>query len=133
MEVTSVNTLPTKCPLCGGEIAVTRLHCRDCDTTFEGRFAGGPFSNLTPEQLDFVETFVRCEGKLTRMESELNLSYPTIRNRLHEIIRSMGYEPGGEELAPGLSESERQSILEELDAGRIDAETAMRLLQERGG
>lgn len=128
-----MNTLPTNCPLCGGEIAITRLHCRDCDTTFEGRFVGGPFSNLTPEQLDFVEIFVRCEGKLTRMESELNLSYPTIRNRLHEIIRSMGYEPGGEELPTGLSESERQSILEELDAGRIDAETAMRLLQERGG
>ena len=128
-----MNVLPTRCPLCGGEITVTRIHCRECDTTFEGRFSGGPFSQLTSEQLDFVETFIRCEGKITRMEDEIGLSYPTIRNRLHEIIRALGYEPGGGEEPSGLSEDERQGILEDLDAGRITAENAMRLLQERGG
>ena len=46
-------------------------------------------SQLTPEQLKFVETFVRCEGKITRMEVEIGLSYPTIRNRLLEVIRSL--------------------------------------------
>jgi len=61
-----MNTLPTKCPLCGGEITVTRIYCRDCDTTIEGRFEGGPFSQLTQEQLEFVETFIRHEGKITR-------------------------------------------------------------------
>lgn len=127
-----MNVLPTRCPLCGGEITVTRLHCLECDTTFEGRFSGGPFSQLTSEQLGFVETFIRCEGKITRMEDEIGLSYPTIRNRLQEIIRALGYEPGGDEPA-GLSEEERQGILEDLDAGRITAEKAMRLLQERGG
>ena len=124
-----MNTLPTRCPLCGGEVTVTRIYCRDCDTTIEGRFSGGPFSQLTPEQLGFVETFVRCEGKITRMEIELGLSYPTIRNRLLEVIRALGYEPGGEEPA-GLSDGERQRILEDLDQGRISAEEAMHLLQE---
>mgnify|MGYP001104981319 FL=1 len=124
-----MNTLPTRCPLCGGEVTVTRIYCRDCDTTIEGRFSGGPFSQLTPEQLGFIETFVRCEGKITRMEIELGLSYPTIRNRLLEVIRALGYEPGGEETAR-LSEAERQRILEDLDQGRISAEEAMRLLQE---
>ncbi|MBN1145933.1 MAG: DUF2089 domain-containing protein [Anaerolineales bacterium] len=121
--------IPSKCPLCGGEILVTRLYCRDCDTTIEGRFAGAPFSQLTTEQMLFIETFVRCEGKITRMEDEIGLSYPTIRNRLHEVIRALGYEPGsGDER--GLSEEERQRILEDLDAGRISAEEAMRLLKE---
>jgi hypothetical protein len=124
-----MNTLPTKCPLCGGEVTVTRIYCRECDTTLEGRFAGGPFSGLTPEQLAFIETFVRCEGKITRMEVELGLSYPTIRNRLHEVIRALGYEPGGEEPG-GITDAERQKILEDLDQGRITAEEAMRLLQE---
>ena len=124
-----MNTLPNKCPICGGEVTVTRIYCRECDTTIEGRFQSGPFSQLTPEQLDFVETFVRCEGKITRMEEELELSYPTIRNRLHEIIRALGYEPGGEEPF-GISDEERQRILEDLDAGNISAEEAMRLLQE---
>ncbi len=124
-----MNTLPTRCPLCSGEISVTRLYCRDCDTTIEGRFGSGPFSQLSAEQLEFVEIFVRCEGKITRMESEINLSYPTIRNRLHEIIRALGYEPGGEEPV-GLTDEERQRILEDLDKGAISAEEAMRLIKE---
>jgi hypothetical protein len=125
-----MNTLPTKCPLCGGEITVTRIYCRDCDTTIEGRFEGGPFSQLTKEQLEFAETFIRHEGKITRMEGELGLSYPTIRNRLHEVIRALGYEPGGGDEPGGLSNDERQRILEDLDKGVISAEKAMLLLQE---
>jgi len=128
-----MHTLPTRCPLCGGEIAITRLHCRDCDTTFEGRFYYRPFSQLTPEQLEFLEVFVRCEGKITRMEDEIGLSYPTIRNRLHEIIRAMGYEPGSAEEVSMLTEEQRKRILEDLDAGRITAEEAMRLLSEAEG
>jgi len=126
-----MNQIPSRCPLCGGELAVTRIYCRDCDTTIEGRFSSGPFSELTPEQLNFLVTFVRCEGKISRMEDEIGLSYPTIRNRLQEVIRALGYEPGGsDEPAPLISEQERQRILEDLDAGRIGAEEAMRKLRE---
>ena len=125
--------LPTKCPICGGEITVTRIHCRECESTIEGRFDTGFFSQLTQEQLEFLEVFIRCEGKFTRMESELDLSYPTIRNRLYEIIRALGYEPGSGEEPGGLTDDERKSILEDLDKGLISAEKAMLLLQERGG
>ena len=124
-----MNKLPTKCPLCSGEVTVTRIYCRDCDTTIEGRFQGGPFSQLNGEQLEFVETFVRCEGRINRMEGELGLSYPTIRNRLLEVIRALGYEPGGEE-PTGVSEEKRQQILEDLEQGRISYQDAMRLLKE---
>lgn len=125
-----MNIVPTRCPICGGEVTITRLYCRDCDTTIEGRFTNGPFSQLTPEQLSFVETFVRCEGKISRMEDEIGLSYPTIRGRLHEIIRALGYEPGASEEPGGLSEADRQRILEDLDKGLISAEKAMGLLKE---
>lgn len=125
-----MNRLPTRCPLCNGELSVTRIYCHDCDTTIEGRFTTGAFSQLNQEQLAFVELFVRCEGKISRMESEINLSYPTIRNRLHEIIRAMGYEPGGGDETPGMSDQERQRILEDLDKGVISAEKAMQMLQE---
>jgi hypothetical protein len=108
---------------------VTRIHCRECDATIEGRFTPGPLSKLSNEQLQFVETFVRYEGKITHMEDEMGLSYPTLRNRLHEVIRALGYEPGGEEPAR-LSEEERRSILEELDQRRITPEEAMRRLHE---
>lgn len=121
--------LPSNCPLCGGEITVSKIYCRDCDSTIEGRFSTGVFYQLTLEQMAFVETFIRCEGKITRMEAELGLSYPTIRNRLHEVIRALGYEPGEGE-PPGMSEQERRKILESLEKGEISYEDAMRMLEE---
>ena len=123
-----MKTALSKCPVCGGELSVTRLHCDTCDTAIEGRFANNVFVGLTTEQLDFIETFVRCEGKITRMEDEMALSYPTIRNRLQEVIRALGFEPGREE-SPEVSEERRRGILEDLNSGKISAEDAMRLLR----
>ena len=125
-----MHPVPGKCPVCGEDLAVTRLHCRACDSALEGHFGLGRFYQLSPEQLHFVETFIRCEGKISRMEDEIGLSYPTIRNRLQEVIRALGYEPGGNEETTRLSEQERQRILEDLDKGLISAEKAMHMLKE---
>ena len=122
-----MKTALSKCPVCDGELTVTRLHCDTCDTAIEGRFPNGVFAGLTPEQLDFVETFVRVEGRMNRMADEMGVSYPTLRNRLHEVIRALGYDPGKEDAAD-VSEDKRRSVLEELDSGKISAEDAMRLL-----
>ncbi len=121
-----------RCPVCGGELSVTRLYCNQCDTTIEGHFHPkvSPFDQLTPEQLQFVLSFVRCEGRFTRLEQEMGLSYPTLRNRLNEILKVMGYEPGaGEETPVRLSADERRKVLEDLDAGRISSTDAQALLR----
>ena len=107
---------------------VTTLECRECDSVIKGRFITGPFASLSPEQLEFIELFVRNEGKITRMEEELGLSYPTIRNRLHEAIRALGYDVGSDDT--GLDEEERRNILNDLEAGKIDYDEAMRMLKE---
>jgi hypothetical protein len=107
---------------------VTRLVCRECDTAIEGRFITGPFAQLNSDQLVFLELFIKNEGKITHMEKDLGLSYPTIRNRLHEIIRSLGYEPGKEENLP-LSEEDRRKILEDLNSGKINSDEAMKMLR----
>ncbi|MBN1230874.1 MAG: DUF2089 domain-containing protein [Anaerolineales bacterium] len=124
-----MHPIPGKCPVCNGELFVTRLQCRECDTSIEGRFFTSPFAALTPEQLEFVELFIRNEGKLRYMEKDLSLSYPTVRNRLHEVIRTLGFEPGGGD-AGGLSEEERRQILENLNAGNISSEEAMEMLSQ---
>jgi hypothetical protein len=134
--------LPRRCPLTGGPIVVTRFYCPDADVSVEGRFAveAPPFAQLSPDQIKFVEIFVRNEGKLNRMEDELGLSYPTIRSRLHEIIRALGYEPGKDDGAgaapplapvaqPAAPPVDRKAVLSDLDAGRISFDDAMKLLQ----
>jgi hypothetical protein len=119
---------PSRCPVCRSELEVSRLHCPSCDTTIDGRFTGGPFAHLTAEHLDFIVTFVRCEGRINRMEQELGLSYPTIRNRLLEVIRALGFEPGKEEVVE-ISAEKRNTVLEDLEAGKISADEAMRMLR----
>lgn len=127
--------LPRQCPMTGGAIVVTRFYCPEAGISIEGNFAvePAPFSQLTPDQLKFVEIFVRNEGKLNRMEDELGLSYPTIRSRLLEIIRALGYEPGKDEAPPSsppaAPQPDRKAILAELDAGRISFDDAMQRLQ----
>ncbi len=123
---------PNACPVCNGELVITSLRCRECDTSLQGRFASGPFSQLNEEQLAFVELFVRNEGKITRMEADLKLSYPTIRNRLMEVIRALGFEPGEDEFA-GLSEDDRKRIVDDLERGKISYDEALRLIQEEEG
>ena len=118
-----------KCPVCGEDLVVRRYHCEACDTTIEGRFENSAFPGLTAEQIEFVKTFVRCEGRINRMEAEQRWgSYPTIRNRLREVIRAMGFEPGKEEVVD-VSEDQRRAVLAELDSGKISAEAAMRRLR----
>ena len=119
--------VPGRCPVCGEEMTVTRVYCRHCDTAVEGRFSLGRFHRLAPEQLQFAEIFIRCEGKITRVEKDMGLSYPTVRGRLHDLIGAMGYEVGPEPV--DVSPEERRGILEELAQGKISAEDALEFLQ----
>ncbi|HEM60932.1 MAG TPA: DUF2089 domain-containing protein [Chloroflexi bacterium] len=116
-----------KCPVCGEELSVTRLHCRACDTTLEGHFSLGKFYRLSPEQLHFVETFIKCEGKITRVEEELGLSYPTVRARLNDAIRALGYEVPAQ---AALGAERRKAILEQVQRGEIAAEEAVEMLKD---
>jgi len=118
-----------KCPVCGDTLTVTRLHCRSCDSALEGQFSLGRFYQLSPEQLAFIETFIRCEGKLTRVQDELGMSYPTARGRLADVIKALGYEVREE--PPTISAEERKAILEQLASGEITSENAIELLKGR--
>jgi hypothetical protein len=95
----------------------------------EGQFSLGRFYQLSAAQLAFVETFIRCEGKLTRLQDELSISYPTARARLTEVIRALGYEVREE--PPPVSAEERKSILEQLATGEITSEDAVTLLKAK--
>lgn len=116
------------CPICKNNLEVTRLHCRNCDTALEGHFNLGRLYHLNSEQLKFVETFIRCEGKITRVEEEMGLSYPAVRARLDDVIRALGYDVGSTRKQT-VPERERRAILADVAAGKLTAAQAAELLQ----
>lgn len=120
-----MNPVIGRCPVCKETLEVTRLYCRRCDTALEGHFSLGRFYELNPEQLQLVEALVRCEGKLNRMQEELQLSYPAVRARLNDVIRALGYEVD-EDAGPSIER--RRAILQDLAAGRLTTEEALNLL-----
>jgi hypothetical protein len=87
-----MNPMPGVCPVCANSLHVTRLQCGRCGTGLDGVFALGRLQALTPEQIQFIETFVKCRGKIKDVETELGISYPTVVARLNEVVRAMGYE-----------------------------------------
>jgi hypothetical protein len=116
--------MPGKCPVCGDELYVELLSCGQCGTSIRGAFLPQRLAQLTREQWDFVELFIRSEGKLNRMQEELSLSYPTVRNRLHDVIRAMGYEVG----EPDPDEIKVHAVLDDLAAGKRTVDEALELL-----
>lgn len=122
-----MHSAPTECPVCHDNLLITRMVCRNCSTALEGRFIQGRLFQLTPEQRHFVEVFIRCEGKITRVQEELGLSYPTVRSRLEEVIHALGYAVDEEE---SVDEERRQEVLERLAGGGISSEEALELLRK---
>ena len=129
------------CPVCSGELTVTRLHCRSCGTALEGDFAVGRFGRLDRDQLALLESFLRSRGNLREMERELGISYPTVRNRVESLVRALGLADGPVPAEPAERSSEqagddleaaRQSILERLARHEIAADEAATAIRELG-
>ena len=134
------------CPVCSGELAVTRLHCGSCGTTLEGDFSVGRFGRLSRDQLALLESFLRSRGNLRDMERELGISYPTVRSRVEQLVRSLGYGPRGDDEATeeaasagdgpagpaGSAGSSRKDILERLARHEIGAEEAAAAIRALG-
>lgn len=118
-----------RCPACGSDLEVTRLQCFDCDTVIEGRFETCSFCLLTREQKEFVETFLRARGNIKEVERELGISYPTVRNRLDQVLRTLGYDVRVSE-EDEQADRKRKDILARLNRGEVTPDEAIRLLKQ---
>lgn len=121
--------MPAACPVCGNELAVVRLECGNCGTAVVGRYRASRFARLTPEQLAFLEAFLRSRGNIRKVERELGISYPTVRSRLNALLVALGIWGAPEEDDEAL-QRRRKEILDQLESGRLTPEDAARLLRQ---
>ena len=78
--------LPQYCPGCSHKLKVKVLHCDHCSTEVSGMFNLPVLATLNDDDQQFIVEFVKYSGSLKDMASHMKLSYPTIRNRLDELI-----------------------------------------------
>lgn len=119
-----------QCPGCGGELEITQLSCPGCEMVITGHFTSTRFGRLNPEHLRFAELFLRFRGNIKEMERELGLSYPTVRGRLTDVIRALGFDTEEESTEEEPSADERKTVLSRLEQGDLSVSEAVELLKK---
>lgn len=109
------------CPFCNGEFIIQQVCCQKCATKIEGSFVANRFHMFSPDDLFFIEMFLKNEGSIKLMEKDLGISYPTVKSRLKKIVQRLGYES-----SPAVSV--KRDVLERLAAQEIDVKQALLLL-----
>jgi len=117
--------MPTRCPVTGEPLEVTRLRGPRSGVVIEGNFMPNEFALLDRESLDYLRLFVKVRGNLKEVERMLGVSYPTVRARFEQLLRALGYEAVAAD-EPGES---RADVLGRLERGEITAEEATRALK----
>ncbi len=121
-----VHKQPGQCPVCGGDMIIKELECPTCQVTVQGSFETCPFCILTGEQLQLIKIFLKSRGNIKEVERELGISYPTVRGRLDDIVRTLGFTPPQPEVTRGM----KDELLAKLESGEIDADEFVRKLDE---
>lgn len=110
--------IPEKCPVCNGRYVVSRLRCSSCGTKLEGNFNSGLFSNLDEKQLHFITVFLKNRGNIQNTGKELGISYPTVKNRLDDSLRTMGL----------YNDQQEQDLFQKVKSGDISIEDAVKII-----
>jgi len=111
------------CPICHQELQIREYACEACKISFKGSFEQSWFGRLNSEQMEFVRLFIIVSGNIKEMEKRLRISYPTVKNRLAEIIARIGVKPS--------SEGDFSDIINDLDEGFINVEEAINMINTR--
>jgi len=113
-----------RCPICSGQLKPVKLKCDSCDLALKGNIPISKLSLLSSEQQRFVEAFLVARGNIKNVEKELNISYPTVRKKLDEVIEVLGY-------APQVELMKRSEILDAVERGEISAREGAGLLRKQ--
>lgn len=81
--------LPILCPSCTEKLSVSELVCSNCTTKVSGNFPLPVLLSLSEEEQNFILEFFLSSGSLKEMAKKLGNSYPTVRNKLDDLIEKI--------------------------------------------
>jgi hypothetical protein len=120
-------SIATQCPICSGELVISRLSCSACDARIETELPFSALMRLPQEMREFVLIFLRCRGNIREVEKELGISYPTVCKRLDLLNELLAGNSNGQTN----KRITRGDILAKLERGEITAKEAANLLKGR--
>jgi hypothetical protein len=130
MHITIMKNNPAiRCPVCQAAMVPIQLHCSGCEISVSGRFPSNEFAALAEDDLHFLRIFVLCEGRIREMESALGVSYPTIKTRLAQLKETLAAKTPTETPAEPKPLTPSESILHDLETGRLTFDQAMQKLK----
>ncbi|NOQ21996.1 MAG: DUF2089 family protein [Candidatus Aegiribacteria sp.] len=110
-----------KCPDCGKPMTPVTCECRHCDIRMEGKFSVSILSQLSPADQALAIAFVRNYGSIKKIQELLDVSYPTARARIADLIKRL-------DSTMEMPDSMESQILEKLERGDISFSEAMEKL-----
>lgn len=85
-----MSKLISKCPCCSGTLNIASLQCPDCGVELRNTFGLSPFDQLDHENMRFLLSFLTHRGNLKNLQEEMDISYPTAKKRLEELLVALG-------------------------------------------
>lgn len=116
-----------KCPICDGNLIVSELTCTSCNTKINGEFNLSKFDNLSPDQQNFALIFIKNQGNIKLIEKEMNISYPTVKKNLSDLINSLGFD---EVSVYENNKMTKEEIMQAIKNKEIKLDEAYKLLKE---
>ncbi|UDQ98761.1 DUF2089 family protein [Lentisphaerota bacterium WC36G] len=118
-----MDNFSNNCHNCAHKMEIKVMKCPNCDLEISGNIELPRLAQLDPQSRKFIELFVLSGGSLKEVGKILDLSYPTVRNRLDSIIESL--KQLNEE-----KKVKREEIIKQLEAGVISSSEALQLLNK---
>jgi len=84
-----MSKLPVNCPSCENVLKVTELTCTNCETQVIGNYGLPTLLLLSLDEQEFVLQFLLNSGSLKEMAMQMGKSYPTVRNKLDDLISNI--------------------------------------------
>jgi hypothetical protein len=114
------------CSVCEGELQVREMGCPACDMQVSGEFHFPRLLRLSSKNRVLAEAMILAGGNLKALARSLDISYPTLRKRVDDLIG---------ELAALRAEDERRigEILRDIESGSIAPAKGTRLIRELNG